>query len=277
MANRLRCLVCAALFSLFGWHSAKAGAAYGPDHYFDKPADKQMALAIADGDIRTIERLIKAGEVNPLAVGRDATNWLTIAILARQKKALDKLLELGALGDPKGKIAGQALYNATLVGTATPFGDLYWVRRLREAGADLNNYGGGDLLLEVAVDTRNPKMLDFYLENGADINMPSNVGGSVALGAAETRRFDLVNEFLDRGASPWVMDAMGATLGFIAERAGKVPAWDHQSQMNRERVRLLQRLHAIGFPNPAPTPDEGHALRQAGKWPPNMPNTVKPR
>jgi uncharacterized protein len=228
-----------------------------------------MARAVAEGDVETIARLLETGEVEPLTVGRDATSWLVIAVAARQKKSLDTLLGLGALGEPKGKIAGQALYAATVLD------DLYWLKRLHAAGADLNNYGGGDLLLEVAVDTRNRETLDYYLEHGANLNMPSSVGGSVALSSAQARRFDLVNEFLDRGASPWVMDSFGTTLGFTAERAATVPTWDHRSQMNKERVLVLERLRAVGFPVPAPTPDEGHALREAGKWPPpNAPRTA---
>ncbi|HYO52375.1 hypothetical protein [Archangium sp.] len=241
----------------------------GPDTYFETPADKQMALAVAEGDVETIERLLKTGQVEPLTVGRDATSWLVIAVLARQKKSLDTLLELGALGDPKGKIAGQALYNATVLD------DLYWLKRLHAAGADLNNYGGGDLLLAVAMNTRNRATLDFYLEHGANLDMRTTGGGSVALTAADVERFDMVNEFLDRGASPWVMDSFGTTLGYAAEEVAASPSWDRRSPMNRERVLVLERLHAIGFPNPAPTPDEGHALREARKWPPpNAPKTA---
>lgn len=267
MMRRWPWLAWAAMLSLLGGCSKQGGATVsGPDSYFEKPTDKQMARAVADGEVDTIRRLLESGEVDPLAVGSDATSWLTIAVAARQKGSLDTLLEHGALGDPKGKIAGQALYAATLLD------DLYWLKRLHAAGADLNNYGGGDLLLEVAVDTRNREMLDYYLEHGANLNMRTNSGGSVALSTAQAKRFDLVNEFLDRGAAPWVMDSLGSTLGSAAERAGKVPAWDHRSPMNQQRLLLLERLHAIGFPNPAPTANEGHALREAGKWPPpNVP------
>ncbi len=263
MMRRWPWLAWAAMLSLFGGCSRQGGATVsGPESYFEKPTDREMARAVADGDVATIRRLLESGEVDPLAVGRDATNWVTIAVAARQKGSLDTLLERGALGDPKGKIAGQAMYAATLLD------DLYWLKRLHAAGADLNNYGGGDLLLEVAMNTRNRETLDYYLEHGADLNMRSNVGGSVTLSAADLRRFDLVNEFLDRGASPWVMDSMGTTLGYSAEEAASVPAWDRRSPMNKERVLVLERLHAIGFPNPAPTPDQGHALREARKWPP---------
>lgn len=235
----------------------------GPDMYFDAEADKRMARAVAAGELTTIRSLIMTGAVSPVQVGRDATGWLVIAIAARQKQALDALLELGALGPPKGKIAGQALYAATLLD------DIYWLKRLKTAGADLNNYGGGDLLLEVAIDTRSERVLQFYLDNGADLDSPTTTRGSVALSAAQARRFDMVNRLLDLGASPWVMDALGATLGLAAERAARVPAWDARSDMERERRRLLDRLHAIGFPQPAPTADEGHELRRAASWPPH--------
>lgn len=241
----------------------------GPDAYFEKPADKQMARSIAEGDVATIERLLGSGEVDPLTVGRNATNWLSLAIASRQKAALETLLAHGALGDPKGKIAGQALY------TATVLDDLSWLERLHAAGASLDNYGGGDLLLAVAMNTRNRATLDFYLEHGANLDLPTTAGGSVALNAADLERFNLVNELLDRGASPWTMDSFGTTLGYAAEEVGASPSWDKRSAMNKERVLLLERLHAIGFPRPAPTPDEGHALRQAGKWPPpNAPRTA---
>jgi hypothetical protein len=272
MMRRWPWVACATLLAWFGGCSRRGGATVsGPDAYYEKPADKQMALAIADGDVATIERLFASGEVDPLTVGRNATNWLSLAIAARQKAALETLLAHGALGDPKGKIAGQALY------TATVLDDLYWLKRLHEAGADLDNRGGGNLLLVVAVNTDNRATLDFYLEHGANLDMPTTTGGSVALSSAQSRRFDLVNEFLDRGASPWVMDSLGTTLGYVAEKAGKVPTWDHRSAMNKERLLLLERLHAIGFPSPAPTIDEGHALRQAGKWPPPGAPKTAPR
>lgn len=255
---------CISMLGLLGWLPIKnaMAASRGPDGYFDQPADKQMALAIADGNVATVRSLLKSGQVQPLTVGRDATNWLVIAVAARQKAVLDALLELGALGDPKGKNAGHAMYAATLLS------DLYWLKRLHAAGASLDNHGGGDLLLEVAMDTRNRATLDYYLDHGADVNGRSNAGGSVALAAAMVRRFDLANEFLDRGASPWIMDSLGVTLGFSAERAATKPNWMHGSPMDQHRLRLLQRLHAIGFPSPAPTAGEGRTLRDSGRWPP---------
>lgn len=48
-----------------------------------------------------------------------------------------------------------------------------------------------------------------------------------------------------------------------------------RNAMNKERVLLLERLRTIVCPNPVPTRDEAHALRQASKWPPpNAPKTA---
>jgi hypothetical protein len=237
-------------------------SASGPDMYFDASSDKRMALAVASGDVRTMLELMSSKAVEPQALGRKATSWIEIAVIADQREAFDMLVEWGALGPPKGKTAGQAMYSATIKGS------LRWLERLHRAGASLDNYGNGELLIVTALDTRNDAVLDFYLRNGADLNMPALAGGSVALSAAMTRRFDMVLKFLDLGASPWVMDSFGTTLGSLAEKAARVPAWDHTSRMNRHRLALLDRLHAIGFPDPAPTPAEGRALRQKKQWPP---------
>ncbi|MCG7393680.1 hypothetical protein MHY87_12250 [Microvirga sp. ACRRW] len=248
------------LLGLFGYPGPASAA--GPDMYFDAPADKQMAIAVASGDIETMTALLSSKAIDPQAIGRKVTSWIEIAVIADQRKAFDTLVTWDALGPPKGKIAGQAMYSATIKGS------IRWLERLHRAGASLDNYGGGDLLIVQALDTRNEAVLDFYIRNGADLNMPAMAGGSVALSAAMTRRFDMVLKFLDLGASPWVMDALGSTLGSIAERAGRVPAWDHSSRMNQHRLELLARLHAIGFPDPAPTAEEGHVLRQKKQWPP---------
>lgn len=243
----------------------------GPNDYFDAPQDKRMALAIAKGDTATVEQLLDSEAVDPQKVGRDATSWLIVAIAAAQKESLETLLRHDALGNPNGPIAGQALYSATLLD------DLYWLKRLHKAGANLNNYGGGDLLLVAAMNTRNEETLDFYLQHKADLNMPTNLKGSVALSAARVQRFDLVNKFLDLNASPWVMDSLGSTLGYAAEKVAKLPSWNRESEMERERLLLLARLHAIGFPQPAPTPDQGDQLRKAHRWPPAKAPKTAPR
>jgi hypothetical protein len=38
--------------------------------------------------------------------------------------------------------------------------------------------------------------------------------------------------------------------------------------MNQYRLAVLKHLHDAGFPQPAPNPDQEHALRQRKQWPP---------
>lgn len=234
----------------------------GPENDFERPQDMAMAKAVASGDLVQIERALSDGTVDPAARGKNGANWLSIAIVFRQKSALELLLRLKVLTDPKGENAGTALYSATMLD------DLSWLKALVHAGADLNNFGGGDLLLVRAMDTRNEQTLKFYLEHGADIHRPTLLGGNIALAAADVHRFDVANQFLDRGVDPWVMDKLGGTLGWAAEDAGTVPAWNANSPMEAERRHLLNRLKAIGFPHPAPRPKDAKLLRSKGLWPP---------
>lgn len=234
----------------------------GPEKDFESLSDKEMAMAVSKGNLTQIEKMLNEKIVSKSARGKNGANWLSIAIAYRQKNAFELLLKLGVLNDPKGENAGTALYMATMLD------DLYWLKLLVGAGADLNNFGGGDLLLVRAMDTRNKETLKFYLENGADIHRTTLGGGNIALAAAEVHRFDMANEFLDLGVSPWVIDKMGGTLGWHAEFAAKVPAWNPLSAMEKHRNSLLIRLKKLGYPQPAPIPKEAKLIRSKGLWPP---------
>lgn len=244
----------------------------GLDDYFDLPEDKKMALAVSQGDVSAIRRMISRGEVSPHKIGRRNMNWVSIAVLTRQKKALDALLELGALGDSKGKIAGSSMYHATIIDDGLPY-----LERLHRAGADLNQVSSGELLIVTALFTGDPVKLQFYIDKGADISASGPGRESPAYSAAMVNNFAAVNMFLDLGADPWTMAADGATLGLVAEEQASVPAMVPGSPNDQERLKLLARLHAIGFPNPAPTPQEGRAMLEAGTWPPpNVSRTSPP-
>ncbi len=234
----------------------------GPDAYFETANEKQLASAIAAGDRNAVRTLLAGGDVDPATIGRDATTFLSIAILAKQKDVFEQLLQAGALGDPRGKTAGESMYIATLTD------DIYWLKRLLEAGADPNNFGGGNLLIVQAMNSRLDGRLDFYLEQDIDLEAKTNLGGTIALEAARLSRFDLTNQFLALGASPWVVDDLGTTIGYRAEATAKVPAWDKNSKMEVARRKLLATLHEQGFPDPAPMPDEALAMVEQGHWPP---------
>jgi ankyrin repeat protein len=233
-----------------------------PEDYFDTPADREMAAAVARGDSESVDRLIVSGAVDPLSTGRRSMTWLAIAIAAEQSTVFEQLLEHGALGPGDGPVAGTAMYTAILKGGAR------WLRRLLNAGASPDGRGGGDRLLVIAMQAENDEAFDALLQAGADPDAETKLGGNAALSAAYLERFDLANRLLDAGASPWVMDDLGATLGFVAEDSASTPGWVQGSPSDAARRRLLRRLQTVGFPSPAPTPPVGRNLRETGAWPP---------
>ena len=75
------------------------------------------------------------------------------------------LIELGIIGDPEGKAAGQSMYNATMVSSG------FWLQHLCEAGASLRE---GNRLIVQAMNGR----IKGRLDNGVDIDGKSNLGGT---------------------------------------------------------------------------------------------------
>jgi hypothetical protein len=82
--------------------------------------------------------------------------------------------------------------------------------------------------------------------------------------ALDMDRFQIAELLLERGADPWAIDSGGANLGSsVAEpMLTKSPA-DEAAQR-----RLSQRVHAIGWPQPAPSSREVRQLAFSGEWPP---------
>ena len=248
------------LFKSF-WKSKRVYMS-GPDAYFDEPELKRLAIAVAEGKSSKIKLILSQGTVAPSALGRDGTTLLTIAILSNQREAFEMLLKAGAIGEPTGKTAGESMYTATLADSD------YWLKRLIESGADLNNFGGGNLLIVQAMKSRLPGRLQIYLDSGANLEATTNLGGTIALESARIGRFDVTNLLLDRGASIWAIDKIGTTIGYRAEAAAKVPTWDVKKPMEKQRHLLVEKLMSAGFPQPAPTLDEAINLKQEGNWPP---------
>jgi uncharacterized protein len=233
----------------------------GPDDYFEKPEEKLFAKAIANGDEKAIDDILLNGNVDLATLGKNSLTFLTIAIHTKQRKAFALILKRGALGKPASKTAGQSIYTATLTE------DEFWLRALLQAGADPNNYGGGNLLAVHALNSRIPGRLELYMGVGIDLEAKSVFGGTLAIESARLSRFDVTNQILKRGASIWAIDGHGITIGFKAEEAGRIPGWRKGTSLDLEREKLLHDLREAGFPDPAPLPEQALQLLAAGNWP----------
>ena len=234
----------------------------GPEEYFDSPAAKKIAAAITAGEAGRVKTLLTTTDVKPDLLGKNGLTFLSIAILSKRKDVFETLIESGSIGDPAGKSAGHSMYNATMVKND------YWLKRLHESGASLDNSGGGNRLIVQAMNSGIKGRLDYYLDNGANVDGKSNLGGTAALVAARNHHFDIVNHLLDHGASIWVMDDLGHTIGYHVEAVAKLPTWKVGGPHDKQRIKVLDRLKTAGYPFPAPAPKEGVALKNNLQWPP---------
>src|SRR5690349_18278930 len=94
-------------------------------------------------------------------------------------------------------------FNSTELVKASQDGNLQEVRRLVDAGADVNSVGGhgiGPLL------TPHAKIVEYLLTGGADPNRQTNeAGDAVLLGNAYLNRLRCVRLLLKAGADPKVL------------------------------------------------------------------------
>ena len=234
-----------------------------PSDYFDTQAEKRMADAVAKGDLTTARALLSSGEVAPDTVGRDELGLLQIAIEADQRAVFDLLIETGAVGNPKAAATGHAMYQATVDSND------YYLTRLHQAGASLDNFGAGELLLLSAGRSQIPGRMDYYIRNGADLDAKTNFGGTAALSLATTTDYRDVLTLLDAGASPWAATPNGQTIGFWLERAKTKPAWKPRPETIAARDKIIEKLRAAGVPHPPPPPIEVKRRLEEGSWGPN--------
>jgi len=230
---------------------------------FPAGPQREMAEAVGRGDLATVRRLLESGSVEPDAVGDNRVGWLAIAIAAERRDVFEYLLEAGAVGAPQSDAAGAAMYQATVAD------DEKWLRGLVEAGASLDGKGGGERLILVAARTKLPGRLEFYIEQGAQIDARVTGGETPAYDSALSQNYTALETLLDAGASPWVASARGVTLPFLLERAARNPVWDMKSEHEALRQRLVARLVEAGVPYPAPPPAEVLRRIAAGTWGPS--------
>lgn len=231
-----------------------------PSDYFDTQAEKRMADAVAKGDLATARGLLSSGQVAPDMVGRDELGLLQIAIEADQRAMFDLLVEAGAVGNPKAAATGHAMYHATVDS------DDYYLKRLHGAGASLDNFGAGELLLLSAGRSKIPGRLDYYIRNGADLDAQTNFGGTAALSFATTTDYEELLALLAAGASPWATTPNGQTIGFWLERTASKPAWKPRPETVARRDRIVETLRSAGVPHPPPPPVEVKRKLEQGNW-----------
>jgi hypothetical protein len=92
---------------------------------------------------------------------------------------------------------------------------------LLKRGADINSKGkygySSSVLGGSLVYNSNPKIIDFYLEHGADINIQDNDGKSPLYIASDMGKVELVKRLLEHGANTELVTYFGRTALSVAE------------------------------------------------------------
>jgi hypothetical protein len=227
---------------------------------------------ISDPHVRHFFSLVVAGDVDavlaeaktiPGGVNVAGTQGLTPLFVATRHQDLTMvraLLKAGARPDGAG-IRWIPLEQAAF------YGQRAIVRTLLKAGANPDGPPGSSPPLAGAAQSDDRAMVDILLNAGAHINAADDAEETPIISAAISGSIDIVNYFLDRGASLW--DA--SQFGFTIANTGGTDCLD--GRMTTEKIKaacqdFIARLQAAHYPWPPPTVQEVGKMLNNGQWPP---------
>ncbi|OUP11494.1 hypothetical protein B5F34_03060 [Mediterranea sp. An20] len=216
-----------ALLTLFGCNSFSE---YAPEKYFAEGDELMFANAIYHGNSKKIKRLLSDNAIDVNAPGKYGFTYLMYAIYIQQYGAARLLLENGA--DPnllsyvnhpmKGnnpdyikREGGTFRLMPLSFVCGHPDWDIKYIKLLIEYGADVNATIPFSPIHELIVGgASDMKRIKYLMEHGLDLNVPDNSGDTPVITAAIVRELDLVEYFLDNGASPRQINKDGVSLGY---------------------------------------------------------------
>lgn len=152
----------------------------------------QTPLMLCTDDMDKMKLLLQYGaDINEMSKSGN-TALLMVCGEYGQYKTLEWLIKIGA--DPHVKRGGA---EAALM-RAAQFGDTMTIRLLLSNGLGINEHGWGSTPLMYAIRRSNWPVVFTLLDNGADPNIPDDMGMSPILWAAELNNADAVNAMLKK-------------------------------------------------------------------------------
>lgn len=228
----------------------KFSSEYYPQVYFSD-IELPIAKAIWDGNGEELKRLIKQRKVNINQPGKEGYTYLQYAADIMKYDMMQILLENGAnpnIISPRTYVpgAGKQSKPETIVcleSVCYNQYDLKYLKLLLRFGANINDTRAGAPLSQAIIGYQQDK-INFLLKNGADVNIVADWGLPPIIVAADLRRWELVEQFLDAGADPFLEvegSSLKRSIEYYINSSEGTPAY-------RKKIRaLMKRLQKQGM------------------------------
>ena len=135
---------------------------------------------------------------------------------------------------------------------------------LLEAGANPNGKTGSESAFWRAALRGNTQMMELLISHGADMNAGNGAGESPMANAAQISHFKAVMYLLEKGASPFIADYQGYTVGTWVLESRIHP----ETEDGKARLEIIEILKEKGYPWPPPDGDAVLEMQKNGEWPP---------
>lgn len=160
-------------------------------------AQNELTAAVMDGDLDTVNALLRGDAVDVNATNRDGTHALQWAVYVENPAIVRRLVRAGA------DVNAPNREGVTPLALAAQTGNAGITEILLDAGAGVNNtMANGETPLMMAARTGDLDTIQVLLDRGANINATENLRGTTALmWAAANRNAQAVKLLIDNGAA----------------------------------------------------------------------------
>jgi uncharacterized protein len=221
-------------------------------------AGREVMSAVLDGEVATVERLLRADGTLVSTHGGPNGDLLTLAIAQCDKPMVERLLALGASPD--------GAPGAIPLSLALRAADPWFADRLLKAGAQAGRREDGAYWpLKAAIGLNALGAVRLLVDHGAPVEAHDASGATPLRLAVEQQNFRIAEFLLSKGANPWSVGGNGETVGAVID--GPVRPGEPEEQAARPRVVAMLREAGWRFPN-VYDPQETRRLVLAGAWPP---------
>jgi ankyrin repeat protein len=235
---------------LIGCDMKTTNRKYIPEDYFGG-VELPVAHAIYGDDKSELKKTLKQKTVDISKPGKEGYTFLLYAIKMQKYQMMEILLENGADPNvisprtliPEAGKQSKPSYTTCIQTVCYSTYDIKYLKLLVNYRANINENRDVSPLFR-SIMSREKSKINFLLKNGANVNLIAETGTAPLITAANLSWFDLVEQFLDLGADPFLEDkgsSLRKSIQYYINRTEGTPE-------GRKKVRkLIKRLEERGM------------------------------